>query len=143
MAWPAAMSMMFVGRTLLTIIIFSVTDFGGMMRFSVCGHTGNLFSVHRMNIGRRCTHTKGHAQHERKPKPDGAYDGYNFHSLNDYPISLSKSLNLFIYLVRLSVMTRLYRNLAAFNAFPNIALGISGDKSISVQCHNTEFNSGF
>jgi len=32
MAWPAAMSMMFVGRTLLTIIIFSVTDFGGMMR---------------------------------------------------------------------------------------------------------------
>jgi len=135
--------MMFVGRTLLTIIIFSVTDFGGMMRFSVCGHTGNLFSVHRMNIGRRCTHTKGHAQHERKPKPDGAYDGYNFHSLNDYPISLSKSLNLFIYLVRLSVMTRLHRNLAAFNAFPNIALGISGDKSISVPRHNTEFNSGF
>mmetsp|Transcript_19117 Transcript_19117/g.24747 ORF Transcript_19117/g.24747 Transcript_19117/m.24747 type:complete len:106 (-) Transcript_19117:539-856(-) len=97
-----------------------------MMRFSVCGHTGNFFSVHRMNISRRCAHTKGCAQHERKPKPGGAYDGYNFHSLKDYPISLSKSLNLFIYLVRLAVMTRLYHNVVAFNAFPNITLGISG-----------------
>ncbi len=98
------MSMMFVGRALLSIITFRITEFGGMMRFSVCGHTGNFFSVHRMNIGRRCTHTEGHAQHERKPKPGGAYDGYNFHSLKDYPISLSKSLNLYICLVRLVVI---------------------------------------
>ncbi|MEL7231688.1 MAG: hypothetical protein AAGJ85_04180 [Pseudomonadota bacterium] len=128
---------------LLGVIIFSTCEVGGMMRFSVCGHTGNFFSAHRMNISRRCAHTKGHAEHERKPKPGGAYDGYNFHSLEDYPISLSKSLNLCIYLMRLSVMTSLDHNVVTFNTFPNISLGISGDEIIGVQCHYIEFNSGF
>ena len=89
-----------MGRALLWIITFRITEFGGMMRFSVCGHTGNFFSVHTMNSSRRCPHTKGHAQHERKPKSGTAYDGYNFHSFKHYPVSLMKPLNSFIYFVR-------------------------------------------
>lgn len=137
------MCMVFMIWALLRIIIFSTCEVGGMMGFSVCRYTRNFFSAHRMNISRRCAHTKGHAQHERKPKPGGAYDGYKFHSLKDYPISLSKSLNVYVYLVRLAVMTRVYLNVVAFNAFPNVTLGISGDETVGVQCHNIEFNSWF